>query len=730
MPITFLNLALLGGLLAVGIPPLIHLLNRKRFDVVRWGAMQFLQVSQRTRRRVFLEEVLLMLIRMGLIALMVIALAAPIDSGHWFDFLADRGNRDIVLVIDGSASMGYHSPTGTAHDAAKIWALALLDDLGPADSVAVIHARHGPAALVPEPTRDFDAVRTVMQTLPAPRGGCDGPGAVRAAAQMLGKSTAARREVIVLTDGQRHGWADDAAMLGWEMIGTTIGDNGPRVWVVNLDPERPADPPNRSLAPLRASRVVASMGQEIVFRSDLQRHGGGELPAPGPLRLSVDGKPVGDLPAPSATGEQGKVPLTVRHRFATPGSHLVTIQTEPDALPADDRQDFALEVLPQLPVLLVDGDPDAAATHRGADFLRDALAPARDPRPSVFVRVVPIAEFQAALLSSDLAGPGTAPRVVVLCNVARLTAEQQSAIGTFVEAGGGVLVAPGARADAEHYSRDLHRGGRGWLPAALTESVGDLSDPAKAAQPMPSSFFHPALELFREPQPGGLGDARFPRYWKLAVPAGGMSAAVARLTGGDPFLVEKPIGSGRVLQTCVPLDNTWRTNLVELPAFAPLAHELVYNLSGARSAALNLVPGQPIRYRLPKDAPTTGWVVQPLDGPERPITVVDGQIVVEDTGDPGVYVLRHAAGGLVRFYVVQQDAAESDLSPWTEGERDRVKQSVPQIEFNDDRSAVAAGVLRAPQPAELWWLCMIGVIGLLAGEVWLTRRRALAAGVS
>ena len=78
MPITFLNLAMLAGLVAVLIPPLIHLLNRKRFDVVRWGAMRFLQVSERTRRKVFLEELLLMLIRMGLIALMVIALAAAV----------------------------------------------------------------------------------------------------------------------------------------------------------------------------------------------------------------------------------------------------------------------------------------------------------------------------------------------------------------------------------------------------------------------------------------------------------------------------------------------------------------------------------------------------------------------------------------------------------------------------------------------------------------------------
>ena len=53
---------------------------------------------------------------------------------------------------------------------------------------------------------------------------------------------------------------------------------------------------------------------------------------------------------------------------------------------------------------------------------------------------------------------------------------------------------------------------------------------------------------------------------------------------------------------------------------------------------------------------------------------------------------------------------------------------MPAVDFNDDRAAIVAGITRAPQPAELWWLCMLGVIALLSAEVWLTRRRALAAG--
>src|SRR5207253_664327 len=171
--------------------------------------------------------------------------------------------------------------------------------------------------------------------------------------------------------------------------------------------------------------------------------------------------------------------------------------------------------------------------------LRDALAPAKDPTPSVLARVTSAAAFDPALLTGDLAGPGTAPRVLVLSDVGRLTAAQQEAVGHFLEAGAGVLVTLGDRADGAYYTRELFRGGG--------------------------------------------------------------------------------------------------TNLIELPAFAPLVHELVYYLAGARSAEANVAAGQPVRWRLPPDAPRDGWAVEPPDGPTRPVELKDGQVVFAETHDPGVY---------------------------------------------------------------------------------------------
>jgi hypothetical protein len=162
----FLNPWMLMGLSAVFIPPIIHLLNRRRYDVVDWGAMRFLQVSEVTRRRVFLEELLLMLLRMGLIALLVLALAGPFITSSMIARMGARSNRDVVLVFDGSYSMGSTGKEGVPHEKAKKWAKAFVADLAPGDTVAILQAKEQVVPVLAEPSHDFDRVTEHIDSLP------------------------------------------------------------------------------------------------------------------------------------------------------------------------------------------------------------------------------------------------------------------------------------------------------------------------------------------------------------------------------------------------------------------------------------------------------------------------------------------------------------------------------------------------------------------------------------
>ena len=76
---TFLNVLLVGGVLAAAIPVVIHLLSRRRYRVVRWGAMVFLDdIVRVNRRRIRLEQLLLLLVRCAIPILLALCMARPV----------------------------------------------------------------------------------------------------------------------------------------------------------------------------------------------------------------------------------------------------------------------------------------------------------------------------------------------------------------------------------------------------------------------------------------------------------------------------------------------------------------------------------------------------------------------------------------------------------------------------------------------------------------------------
>ena len=80
--VSFLQQSLLWGLLAVSIPIIIHLLNRKRHRTVQWAAMEFLlKATRESRGKKKLKYLIILASRALAIAALVLAIARPLIGG-------------------------------------------------------------------------------------------------------------------------------------------------------------------------------------------------------------------------------------------------------------------------------------------------------------------------------------------------------------------------------------------------------------------------------------------------------------------------------------------------------------------------------------------------------------------------------------------------------------------------------------------------------------------------
>lgn len=156
---TFLNTIMLGGLAAIAIPILIHLLNRRRFRKVMWAAMRFIAASvEKNKRRMEIEDLILLALRCLIVALIALALARPTLRNVTAGFLGG-GRTAGILLLDNSLSMGMSDGTSTRLDKAKRAAEQAIDSLPQGSSVAVWLVSDIVRDVIPEPTFDLNLAR-------------------------------------------------------------------------------------------------------------------------------------------------------------------------------------------------------------------------------------------------------------------------------------------------------------------------------------------------------------------------------------------------------------------------------------------------------------------------------------------------------------------------------------------------------------------------------------------
>jgi len=212
---SFLGAIFLWGLGLVSVPVVIHLLNRRRKEIIHWGAMQFLLEAVPRRWRIRdLSDLLIMLLRALVVALFVLALARPLLKGA----APGGGPRDIILVLDTSLSTSQTVGGERLFDAMLQEANRLIDELREGDTVRVLLADAGPEWLTPVAIPVGASVKRELnarlQQLAPSLAAADMLRCVQEAVAAEPANEQASRVIVVVTDGQSPAGGRNRPTLG------------------------------------------------------------------------------------------------------------------------------------------------------------------------------------------------------------------------------------------------------------------------------------------------------------------------------------------------------------------------------------------------------------------------------------------------------------------------------------------------------------------------------------
>jgi hypothetical protein len=705
----FLNGALLAGIAALSIPIIIHLFHKSRFKVVKWGAMHLLEAVLRTnQRRVKIEQWILLALRCLIPVLLALLMARPIWEGA-SKLLGDAKTSTVVL-LDNSYSMEAGRAGTTHYSLARDEAQRLVGELRNGSDAHVVMMGQG-TGLLDTPTSDLSRVTQALAKSGAGYGVAKIPASLEMAASTLEKMSEPVRQVVVMTDFQRVSFeATENKLLGAAIDRLKKQQYAPNLvfWDIGQEVRE-----NVAIESLDFSRLMVGVGQKIQIRANLRNYGDANY-ADLRVTLKVDGK---DKALSQVNlGPQSKAQVLFTQSFESAGSHVVEIATEPDALAADNVFLASIPVRDRIPALLVDGAPGATADDIKSEtgYLQIALSPFAAGKVELSdllaPRVVPVEGLNAKVLAES--------QVVVLANVRRLGDDQLKAVEDFVKNGGGLLVFPGDKTDTAWWNGAFAR----LAPLPLGGIAGDLKEGAPSVGIVGQRFENPALELFNDPRNGSLSEAAIKVWFKMrpSEKTGGPLDPVilARLDSGDPFLVERPFGEGRVIACATACDADW-SNLPARPSYLPLVQRLAVYLASNVYPPRNLEVGQQLLSFLPAEMAGKKAILTGPDGVPVDVPIVKrgerGVIEFGPVRTPGLYTVA-PPGTPPIHYVFNADRKESDLARLSEAEVNDLGGSfgIPVVRSSADYKALEA---RQRYGTELWKWALVALLVFLFLEL-------------
>ena len=675
----------LAGLAALALPLIFHLVRRTPRGRQEVSSLMFLSPAvPRLTRRSRLDQLLLLLLRLAALALVAFAFARPFLRETSLLSLTDLTGRRVAILVDTSASMR----RGDLWQQAVKHAEKEIDELNPQDDVALFalgdrlqtivdFAKEGAGPITDKP----QVVRTRLRQLKPDWGATDlGTALVTVAGEIDSASdihlSPLEPQIVVVSDFAAGSKIDALRSFEWPQRVPVVAH---RLTLTQTTNAAAQILPNEEGDELTETRVRVTNAADskldqffLAWSKDAT-----QMKRPGETAVYVPGGQSRVLKLPRGAAD---------------------LNAECVVLRGDDQEfDNAFYVVPprkQAVTLLYVGNDKADSPEGLQYFLR--LAVANDPLRQVEVKLVD--NQQPLWAPSD-----TPPDAVVVSRA--ISPEWQSALSSYVERGGLLLLVPANRDVAAALALILD-------DVELASADTPSSVAAKYLLLGEIDFTHPLFAPFASPRYSDFTKIHFWKHQAVRLKPSPRTHVVARFDNGEPALLERLSGQGRV----IALTSGWQPSDSQLALstkFVPFIGAFL-DLAGKGVEVVGSVNvHMPVAFPSQQNKSS----IKVIGPGKQEVQLEAGQTTFTETDRPGIYLAQtNQNDSQPTRFAVNLAASESNTAPL---DLDQLSQSGVKLGIEQTRTERLEQV-RQQRDTELegrqkiWrWLVVVALVTLI-----------------
>ena len=736
-----------GGAVAASVPVIIHLLNRTRFRVIDWAAMRFIRESMRkNRRRVRLEELLLLLLRCLAIFLLALAVGRFLGcTDRAIPIVSAARQMTHVFLLDDSVSMGQKLADANGFRRAANDLADMLEDVPSSDKVAVL--------LTSKPTRaqalfDLGSISNAEDLAGQVRdlGPSDTRGGLARALATAGELfalTEGDKRLHVLSDFRREDYADVDLSRDIKTKLQSLQRDEVDIVLMNYG----ADPAaNLTIEEIKVLNKLTILGRPV--RVQVRVRNNGAEPVENVAVSFVVGDDEGaeaKLPVQTIPViEPGQTQLVhVTCELTRTGSASVAASLPGDTLAGDNAGYLAMTIRKARRILIVDGEQDLTDRQMNESYyLLSALDPNGDSGYGTAVRVV----SPDGLAEEDL----NQFEMVVMANVSDLPLTISGGDGSdpeqtplklleaYVNAGGGLLIFTGDRINPTFYNGDFYGNGVGLCPLKIEASITDKTRRDFVRLLRGSIANDQVMRSYSGQRSQFTQFVRFYGYTPstpappTASSTVGPVRVLARFDNADtnpartPAVAVRRYGKGQVMMICSAADVEWSDWPKDL-TFLPFINDVIGYLSrGAAEDAAEPV-GEPIRFPLPAEMVAAKARIQ-TPRSEIPVALGDqdgagGRILLyPDAHEAGIYRLLLSLADEKRTVMFARNVDPLEGRLERAGEEKLREWLGVDFTYRDQLAPAAVEAAVVSEKGEYWKAALVIMLIVMAAEVFLAQR--------